>query len=506
MHFSSRHQILTQLLLSLLLILIIISPSSAKGNQQPIINPIKIPIIQGNLHLHVRRYAKIPDHNGKTAKIVGITSHRRSLYVCTSVSNGLIYKVDPLRRVSLWFDVSRAMRRNTGRDISTTNRAHGGVRSIAFHPRFQRNGLFYVALMEQRTQPPWKFSFLSRPRYPIPADSVVYEWRVNTNTGRPLPWTQRQVLRVGMPVYDHPIKQMVFHGDDLYIAHGDGSVQSASTGGGQRNDALGKILRINPIQQRGQPYTIPRSNPYFQSRKFLPEIFAVGFRNPHNLCFSRRGELFAADSGRDNVEEINLVRAGGNYGWSEREGPFVHLDRGGLQTGVMALPKDDAKYGYTYPAAVVGHYGRRGAYFIGQAIAMGCPIENGSPMSGVLLYANFPSDGAMYYSFLGQLRRARTRGQPGLLWRARTYRPRIIFDHDSDPRTPGKRVKNLLEIVRFDKGFSKATRVDVRFGAGSDGEIYWSSKKNGRIYVVTNSIPKWRRRTSTGQRQGRQQQ
>lgn len=437
--------------------------------------------------MHVRRFAKIPNHRtGRPSKIQSITNLGNYLYVCTGTSGGLIYKVSMKGDVSLFFDVNAGMREAKGREMEFTS-AHGGLRSVAFHPNFRRNGYLYTSLMERRRKAASKFKYFSRSKSLTDADSVLLEWKYSFAEKRVIPSSYREVLRVGMPVYDHPIKQLAFKGPYLYISHGDGSVQSAVTGGGQKNDALGKVIRINPMRSEGRPYSVPRDNPFVGNLKYKDELWAVGFRNPHNICFSKRGELFVTDAGRDNIEEINIVRAGGNYGWSRREGPFVHKKSGGLGTGVGPLPRDDAKYGYIYPNVIVGHEGRRGAGFVGQALAGSCPVENGSSMSGTFLYANFPTDGTLYYSFLSDMRRAKTTGPPRSLTQATTYRAKIYFDHDNNPRTNPLVLNNLRDVIRRERGFGTAERADIRFGQGPGGEIYFSSKTVGRIYLITST-------------------
>lgn len=367
------------------------------------------------------------------------------------------------------------------------------MRSIAFHPNFETNHKFYVTLVEERASNSRKHRYLFYSSRRAAADSVLLEWRVFPGSKTPNPATLREVLRVSIPVLDHPIKQIAFHGRYLYIGHGDGSVQSASAGGGQGNDALGKILKINPLRGRnGEPYTVPKSNPFKKSKKYLPEIFAVGFRNPHNLCFSKSGELFVADAGRDNVEEINIVKAGRNYGWSLREGPFIHLNRGGLGNGVKPLPDNDQENNLTYPNIALGHIGQRGWGFsqAKQAIAGSCPIENGSILNGVILFSNFPSDGKLYYSLLTDARNAVTKGPPKMLRSAKMFLTKLYFNHDGNPRTRNKRVQNLRDIIRFDPNMKREDRADVRFGQGSNGEIYWSSKANGKIYLIETTLPK----------------
>lgn len=440
-------------------------------------NPVTIPIIKGGLNVHSRPFAKLPDSDGDRALINAIVSRGSNLYVVTLTK---IYRVTPSGGVSLYLDVAAAIRSNTGRSISTQNKQHGGVRGIAFHTQFNTNGLLYISAMEQRPSNPGSFKYISDVSDHIDADSVLLEFKHNQATGMPLPSSYRLVFRIGMPVYDHPIKQIAFRSNLLYIAHGDGSVQSASAGGGQKNDALGKILRIDPRKTGDKPYTIPSTNPFVNRPSMKSEVWALGFRNPHHICFSKGGTLFVADAGRANIEEVNVVLGGKNYGWSKREGTFVHVG-GGLLTGGRSLPSDDAKNGFEYPVAQVGHEGSVGAEFVGQAIAGGCPVENGSPMSGNYFYADFPSSGKLYYSKLLEIRSAVTRGSPGQLKQART-RQAVIF-HD------GRRFETLGDAMRSEGAFSGESRVDVRFGRGSRGELYWSSKRSGRVYLFTSSLP-----------------
>ena len=118
----------------------------------------------------------------------------------------------------------------------------------------------------------------------------------------------------------------------MYVGLGDG---------GKYNDAFdhsqnlktfkGSILRLDVD---GDTYTIPSDNPFVgNSDGYKEEIFAYGFRNPWMFSFdSETGDLWVGDVGQDKWEEIDVVIAGGNYGWAYREGtycfdsPFAHYD------------------------------------------------------------------------------------------------------------------------------------------------------------------------------------
>ncbi len=476
-------------------------------------NAIATPIVESGLVVELAPFVELPNTPLGPARINSFAVAGEQLFVVEDY-DGKIYE---LRRdgqvgaATLFFDVKSAMIAATGRRLDNTSIFHGGLRSVAFHPNFATNGLFYTSVMEERPTNPNPSDYVSDVANPIVADGVLIEWTYDHDADRVDPASYRQVFRVGMPVYDHPIKQISFNpfaesGDadfgKLYIAHGDGSVQSATAGGGMRNDALGKILRINPRQAtNGDPYRIPPDNPFVGDPSIPDEVWSIGHRNPHHLAFARESNgdvrLIAAEAGRDNVEEVNLIEPGGNYGWPEREGTFVHLPSGDLLDGIAPLPANEVDFGYSFPAAQVGHEGTRGQGFSGQGIAGGYVVDNGSALAGQYFYSDFPKTGRLFHSTLADLVNAVTlldagnpsRNQPSELSQAPTGEASILFDHDANPATPPVERKTLLDVFNDSPRYDGSGRADVRFGQGPDGELYISSKKNGTVYLVTNSVP-----------------
>lgn len=480
----------------LFLLFFFVSPvngATSNGNRfGPYVEVLKTPQ-PTNRALKIRKFAKIPDYNGGPAKIVGMTSWKKHLYVTTSVSGGYVWKINEITKEQvLWLDVKVAMKEK-GRKLLVKEKYHGGVRGIAFHPRYRK---VYISVVEERTKWIPKSRYLSIPTGKrADGDSVLLEFTYHTN-GKPILSSLREVFRVGLRHLDHPIKQLAFKGSFLYISHGDGSVHSTLLGSGQNGmDALGKVLRINPIQVNGKPYTIPKRNPFVNTTGFLDEIYAYGFRNPHTLCVAMYAphDIFVSDAGRDNVEEVNIVKAGLNYGWELREGPFVNLQKGGgIKRGVQSLPDDDEKYNFTYPNIALGHYGKEGWGFseAKQAIAGGCPIDNGSGFNGLYLFTNFPSDGQMFFSKSYEMRyRTVTKGHPNVLKSARMYRLTVLYDRTGSGNYT--KYDDMRQVIRLDstKGTNK-NRADTRIGRGYLGQVYISSKQNGIIYEVLNSFPK----------------
>ena len=72
----------------------------------------------------------------------------------------------------------------------------------------------------------------------------------------------------------------------------------------------GKVLRIHPDG------SIPADNPVINGVQ--SHIFSYGHRNPQGLAFGSDGKLYSHEHGHKTDDEVNLIVAGGNYGW-----PFV---------------------------------------------------------------------------------------------------------------------------------------------------------------------------------------
>src|SRR5262249_41561018 len=115
---------------------------------------------------------------------------------------------------------------------------------------------------------------------------------------------------------------------------GDG--HNPTTGNAQDlTTILGKMIRINPldpalttaadgtVSSNGE-YRLSPTNPFLSVPGALGEIYAYGFRNPYRFSFDAGdGRLVPADVGQTNVEEVDIVVGGGNFGWNIQEGKFL---------------------------------------------------------------------------------------------------------------------------------------------------------------------------------------
>lgn len=457
------------------------------------------------LSLVIEPFVEMPlATNGRPARWNAMTTVGDRILVVDE-QDGRIFEISN-REAVLWFDIGSTLRNSVGLPLNIENPFHGGVRGLAFHPDFSTNGLFYTSLLQQRPANTGSHLYLSDAAS-INADSVLVEWSANPATFEVDPASYRELFRVGIPEYDHPIKQIAFHPTQLrsnsnygllYIAHGDGSVESTTTIGGQGNNALGKILRINPLLNGAIPYTVPSDNPFVGNADMLDEVFSLGHRNPHHLAFMNDGTLLVGEDGRDNIDEINVISAGADYGWSVREGAYVQLDQGTLANGITTLPGNDADFGYTYPVAQFGHTGGVGATFTGQALGGGFVMENGSELDGNYFYIDFPKTGEVFHSTLRGINSAVTGGAPSQLTVAKTWRASVQFDHDNNRDTAPQNM-SLRDIIRSAAGYGDTDRVDVRYGQGPRGELYLMNKRNNIIYLVSNSLPGYNSPVGTGQ-------
>ena len=92
----------------------------------------------------------------------------------------------------------------------------------------------------------------------------------------------------------------------LYIATGDAGMRESAQ---DPDSTAGKILRVAPDG------SVPADNPFSGS-----PVFSLGHRNVQGLAFDARNRLWASEYGQSDVDELNLITAGSNYGWPECEG------------------------------------------------------------------------------------------------------------------------------------------------------------------------------------------
>ena len=207
-----------------------------------------------------------------------------------------------------------------------------GLLSVAFHPRFARNGRYFVY-------------------YTAPANRVV-EYR-----GRR---AVRTLLNVADPYSNHNGGQLVFGPDGrLYVGMGDSGSGGDPENRAQNMDSpFGKLLAID-VDRRGARW----------------QTVGLGLRNPWRYSFDRMtGDLYIGDVGQNSWEEVDFTPKSSpgleNYGWDVYEGRAKFEDKspgpGKLVFPIVTYPLGGhcaVTGGFVYRGSAVP--GARGRYFYG---------------------------------------------------------------------------------------------------------------------------------------------
>ncbi len=235
--------------------------------------------------------------------------------------------------------------------IDISNRVvYGGERGllgVAFHPNYKTNGYFYV-------------------NYVGNGDSThISRFKVSSgNANVADPQSELKLMTIFQPYQNHNGGDLKFGPDGyLYIGLGDGG-SAGDPGNRAQNpkELLGKILRIDV--DHASPYTVPVTNPFYNSTTAKGEIWALGLRNPWRFSFDRlTGDLWIADVGQSAYEEINFQSVnstgGENYGWRCYEGNQTYNTSGCVAGASFTFPV------YVYPHAqecsVTGGFVYRGS-------------------------------------------------------------------------------------------------------------------------------------------------
>ncbi len=245
----------------------------------------------------------------------------------------------------------------------TTN----GLSYIAFHPNYGTAGApgegklytIYKSRLPGVRDPDYSGARLATRPGDVISQYAVVEWTVDSgNPNRIDTASRREVVRFefsGPGDTVHSVGDISFNPfpkpgqadyGNLYLGLGD-----AYAGGELENwqhvqdsdNPFGKVLRINPLRNGSDPYSVPADNPLNDGGSLLDkdnnveEIFAWGLRYPQNFSFAKgaRGHhrLIVFDIGASNFEELNIVDLGDNHGWSRRDGPVD-----GNKNTVLNLP------------------------------------------------------------------------------------------------------------------------------------------------------------------------
>jgi glucose/arabinose dehydrogenase len=239
-----------------------------------------------------------------------------------------------------------------------------GLLSVAFHPNYASNRLFYVDYTDTN------------------GDTRVAEYRASEG-GAPV--RTRQLFFQEDPYANHNGGQLVFGPDGLlYLGTGDGG-----SGGDPENRAqnmqsqFGKLLRMD-VDRAGADW----------------EIAGLGLRNPWRFSFDRRtNDLYIGDVGQNQWEEIDFVASGDgglkNYGWDVYEGNHAYEDKSLSQAGELVQPI--AEYEHSQGCSVTGGFVYRGKkvpkavgrYFFGDYCSgrIWSFVERGGKATGLKRYA-----------------------------------------------------------------------------------------------------------------------
>lgn len=265
-----------------------------------------------------------------------------------------------------------------------------GLLGFAFHPDFPTDPRVYIYFNPGEVQGT--------------APNHIAELKLDPNDpDRVDPASLRLVYAAGKVASNHNGGMITFGPDGLlYFGMGDGGgANDEYNTGRDPKSPLAKILRINP-EPDGEPdsnkacaecpmvdgfdFTVPDDNPHVGDDNFAPEVYAMGMRNPWRFGFdSATDDLYVADVGQGTWEEVSIVNAGKDYGWSDMEGAHCF---GGNQCDTDAGPNKDNQDGLTLPIAEYSHDDNGRCSVTGIGVYHSCEVPG---WDGVYFYADYCS-------------------------------------------------------------------------------------------------------------------
>lgn len=235
-----------------------------------------------------------------------------------------------------------------------------GYMNIALHPQFATNGVLYLSYTKPLGNDETTVA-VARARWTGNALADLSDVFVLNQGGGPTP--------------------LAFGRDGkLFIATSGGDAQDGMSHGG-------KVLRLN------DDGSVPEDNPFVGRDGFLPEIYTLGHRNSLGLAVHPgSGEIWQSENGPNGGDELNVIRAGKNYGW-----PLVSLGRtypGPWQAKAPTHEGFEPPVVYWTPAIAVSGF----TFYTGTAL----PLWTGDVFVGGMRKGEIPGTGHVSRVLLNQ--------------------------------------------------------------------------------------------------------
>jgi hypothetical protein len=470
-------------------------------------NPIAAPIVKRGIAVEIQELVRLPDTRGirPADQDVSPAGWARISYVrdlpdgrrFVNDSRGLLYLIGPNNQLQVYTNIAAIF------PNAIYNRLESGLIGFTFHPDFARNGLFYTAHAERAAGNPKTPDFIP-PGFAlkdVTYHNVITEWHATNPASNVFEGTRRELLREAHVVQNltHPMGAVEFNptakpGDPDYgLLYTSGSDHGFSNGGGpnsstasqtQRLDSImTAILRFDPrspkvtggVKGLGD-YTIPIANKFAADGdpKTLGEIYAYGFRNAHRLSWDTDGTMFASDIGMDNIEEINIVRNGENYGWMRREGIWENGRwRGGALNQLFPLSPEilsgREKDGLTYPVAMYDHDE-------GHAVTDGFAYHGRiAALRGKFVFGDI-QNGRVFAADLAEMKKA----DDGVPQTVAPIEEVQLYVRDAKGNRIGVSMRELVD----QKMGASIARVDLHISRTGDGELLLTSRQDGVIRML----------------------
>ncbi|PYS34411.1 MAG: hypothetical protein DMG14_29540 [Acidobacteria bacterium] len=491
-----------------LVIVLLVAIWTAGASQAQITsNPIPAPIAKRGLAVEIKDLVRLPDTRGirPADQDVSPAGWARVSFVrdlpdgrrFANDSRGFLYLIGSNNQLQVYADVAAVF------PNAVYNRLESGFIGFVFHPEFARNGLFYTVHAERGPGNPKTPDFIP-PGFTlkdVTYHNIITEWHATNPAANVFEGTRRELLREAHVVANltHPMGAVEFNptakpGDpDYALLYTSGSDHGFSNGGGpnantasqtQRLDSIiTAILRFDPrspkvtggVKGLGD-YTIPMANKFASDGdpNTLGEIYAYGFRNAHRLSWDTDGTMFASDIGMNNIEEINIVRNGENYGWMKREGYWENGRwRGGELGQLFPLPADvlngREKDGLTYPVAIYDHDE-------GRSVTDGFAYHGRiAALRGKFVFGDIAT-GRVFAADLAEMKKA----DDGIPQTVAPIEEIQLYVRDA---SGNRRDVSLQELIDRTMGAS-ISRADLHISRTGDGELLLTSRQDGMIRML----------------------